>query len=175
MLRKLMVVAALALLPAAAANAQFQAGDWELTLGANAAHGPDLDGVNFSGNGAIGYFMTKELELSLRQSVGYTDTTSGINGGSSWDASTRIALDYHFDLGRWQPYIGANVGYVYGDGVSDTWEAAPEAGVKFFVNSTTFIQVGVEYQFFFDEGSDASDAFSDGQFLYSLGIGFRWH
>jgi outer membrane protein W len=175
MLRKLMVVAALALLPAAAANAQFQAGDWELTLGANAAHGPDLDGVNFSGNGAIGYFMTKELELSLRQSVGYTDTTSGINGGSSWDASTRIALDYHFDLGRWQPYIGGNIGYVYGDGVSDTWEAAPEAGVKFFVNATTFIQVGVEYQFFFDKNSDASQAFSDGQFVYGANIGFRWH
>src|SRR6187551_2770583 len=59
MLRKLMFVAAMALLPAAAANAQFQAGDWELTLGANAAHGPDLNGVNFSGNGAIGYFLTK--------------------------------------------------------------------------------------------------------------------
>jgi hypothetical protein len=175
MLRKLMVVAALALLPAAAANAQFQAGDWELTLGANAAHGPDVNGVSFSGSGALGYFLTKELEVGVRQSVGYTDLTSGANGGSSWDASTRIALDYHFDLGRWQPYIGGNIGYVYGDGVQDTWEAAPEAGVKFFVNATTFIQVGVEYQFFFDKNSDASQAFSDGQFLYALNIGFRLH
>jgi len=168
-----MVVAALALLPAAAANAQFQAGDWELTLGANAAHGPDLNGVTFAGNGGIGYFLTKELELGVRQSVGYTDVTA--SGGSTWDASTRVALDYHFDLGRWQPYIGGNIGYVYGDGVQDTWEAAPEAGVKFFVNASTFIQLGVEYQFFFDKNSDASQAFSDGQFLYGLNIGFRWH
>src|SRR5258706_9583562 len=173
MLRKLMVVAALALLPAMAAHAQFQAGDWELTLGANAAHGPDVNGVTFAGNGAIGYFLTKELEVGVRQSVGYTDLTSG--SGSTWDASTRVALDYHFDLGRWQPYIGGNIGYVYGDGVQDTWEAAPEAGVKFFVNATTFIQLGVEYQFFFDKNSDASQAFSDGQFLYGLNIGFRWH
>jgi hypothetical protein len=172
MLRKLMVVAAFALLPALAAQAQFQAGDYELTLGANAAHGPDLNGVNFSGTGSIGYFLTKEVELGLRQSIGYTDTNPG--GGSAWSASTRIAIDYHFDMGRWQPYIGANVGYVYGDGVNDTFEAAPEAGIKFFVNSTTFIQVGVEYQFFFDHNSDASQAFSDGQFVYGLNIGFRW-
>ena len=41
MLRKLMVVAALALLPAAVAQAQFQAGDWELTLSGNGSNGPD--------------------------------------------------------------------------------------------------------------------------------------
>jgi len=173
MLRKLMVVAAFALLPAMAAHAQFQAGDWELTLGANAAHGPDLNGVNLAGTGTLGYFLTKEVELGVRQSIGYSDTSAGSNG-SSWNASTRLALDYHFDLGRWQPYVGANIGYVYGDSVKDTFEAAPEAGVKFFVNSTTFIQVGVEYQFFFNNGSD-SDVFSDGQFIYGANIGFRWH
>jgi outer membrane protein W len=173
MLRKLMFVAAFALLPAAAAHAQFQAGDWELTLGANAAHGPDLNGVTFAGTGSLGYFLTNEVELGLRQSVGYSDVTQN-SGGSSWNASTRIALDYHFDLNRWQPYVGANIGYVYGDGVNDTFEAAPEAGIKFFVNSTTFIQFGVEYQFFFDKGSDATQAFSDGQFVYGLNIGFRW-
>src|SRR5258706_12334692 len=163
MLRKLMVVAALALLPAMAAHAQFQAGDWELTLGANAAHGPDLNGVTFSGNGAIRYFLTKELEIGVRQSVGYTDVTSGVNGGSSWDASTRVALDYHFDLGRWQPYIGANIGYVYGDGVQDTWEAAPEAGIKFFVNSSTFIQSGSNNNFFLEKTANAARPFSAAQ------------
>lgn len=174
MLRKLMVVAALALLPAAAANAQFQAGDWELTLSGQGSNGPDFDGTQFGVNGSLGYFLTKELELGVRQTIAYSDLTSA-GGGSAWNGSTRVAVDYHFDMGRWQPYVGANVGYVYGDAVTDSWLAGPEAGVKFFVNSTTFINLGVEYQFFFDEGSDASEAFSDGQFLYSLGIGFRWH
>lgn len=169
MLRKLMVVAALALLPAAAANAQFQAGDWELTLGGSGQNGPDFDGTTFNVNGSIGYFYTKNLEIAVRQGVGYTDI--GVDG-SNWTGSTRVALDWHFDLGRWQPYVGGNIGYVYGE--VDTWAAAPEAGVKFFVNSTTFIQLGVEYQFFFDDADDADDAFSDGQFVYGLNIGFRW-
>jgi outer membrane protein W len=172
MLRKLFVVAALGLLPAAVASAQFSAGDKELTLGGSGNNGPDFNGTTFAVNGSFGYFLTKEVEVGLRQSVGYTDLTGG--EGSAWSASTRLALDYHFDLNRWQPYIGGNIGYVYGDGVSDTWEAAPEAGIKFFVNSTTFIQFSAEYQFFFDKGSDASEAFSDGQFVYGLNIGFRW-
>jgi hypothetical protein len=172
MLRKFFVAAALMLLPAAAASAQFQAGDWELTLGGSGSNGPDFNGTTWAVNGGLGYFLTKEFEIGVRQSIAYTDI--GVEGGA-WNGSTRVALDYHFDLGRWQPYIGGNIGFVYGDGVHDTWEAAPEAGVKFFVNSTTFIQVGVEYQFFFDEDSDASDAFSDGQFIYGLNIGFRWH
>jgi len=174
MLRKLMVVAALALLPAVAAQAQFQAGDWELTLGGSGSNGPDFNGTSFAVNGNLGYFLTKELEIGVRQSVGYSDINGG-GSGSSWNGSTRFALDYHFDFGRWQPYVGANIGYVYGDAVNDTFEAAPEAGVKYFVNSTTFIQFGAEYQFFFDSNSDASNAFSDGQFVYGLNIGFRWH
>jgi hypothetical protein len=171
MLRKFFVAMALMLLPAVAANAQFQAQDWELTLGGSGSNGPDFNGTSWAVNGSLGYFLTKEFEVGVRQSVGYTD----INVGSAWNASTRVFIDYHFDLGRWQPYIGGNIGFVYGDSVKDTWEAAPEAGIKFFVNSTTFIQLSAEYQFFFDEGSDASDAFSDGQFVYGLNIGFRWH
>jgi len=79
-----------------------------------------------------------------------------------------------FDLEAWQPFVGGNFGYVYGDAVNDTFEAAPEAGVKYFVNSTTFIFAMVEYQFFFDSGDDIDNAFSDGQFLWSLGLGFRF-
>jgi hypothetical protein len=171
MLRKFFVAVALVLLPAAAANAQFQAGDWELTLGGSGSNGPDFNGTSWSVNGSLGYFLSKEFEVGVRQAIGYTD----IGVDSSWNGSTRIFVDYHFDLGRWQPYVGANVGYAYGDLTNDTWEAAPEAGVKFFVNSTTFIQFSAEYQFFFDNNSDASEAFSDGQFVYGLNIGFRWH
>ena len=31
-----------------------------------------------------------------------------------------------------------------------------------------------EYQFFFDKASSASGAFDDGQFVYTLGVGFRF-
>jgi hypothetical protein len=165
-----MVVAALVLLPVAA-QAQFQAGDKELTLSGQADNGPDFNGFRAGGSAQIGYFFTKEFEVSLQQTVNYDDI--GVQG-SNLSFSTGFAVDYHFDLGRMQPYIGANLGYQYGD-VNNTFQAGPEAGIKYFVNSTTFIKAGIEYEFFFDNDSDASDAFSDGRFIYQLGIGFRWH
>src|SRR3982750_4607786 len=108
MLRKFFVAVALVLLPAAAANAQFQAGDWELTLGGSGSNGPDFNGTTFAVNGSLGYFLTKEFEIGVRQSIGFNDI--GVAGGD-WAGSTRIAVDYHFDLGRWQPYIGGNIGF----------------------------------------------------------------
>lgn len=173
MLRRLMVVAALAVLPAVAAQAQFNQGDWELTLSGQGSNGPDFDGTSWSLDGQLGYFYTKNLEVGIRQTLTYTDIGITAGGGTAWTGATRLSLDWNFDTGRWVPYVGGNIGFAYGDGIHDTWEAGPEAGIKFFVNSTTFIRLGVEYEFFFDEGSD-STALSDGQFIYSLGIGFRW-
>ena len=175
MLRKgivlsVLAVAAVAMTPRST-YAYFEEGDKEITLSGTAANGPDFDGVTAGANGSIGYFITDNLELSLRQTVTYTDVGGA---GSSLNGATRVALDFHFDLEALQPFVGGNFGYVYGDAVNDTFEAAPEAGAKWFVNSTTFIFGMVEYQFFFDEGDDVSGSFSDGQFVYTLGIGFRF-
>lgn len=169
MLRKGIVVVALLMLPALSYG-YFEEGDKEVTLSGSAFHDGDLEGVTMSANGSLGYFITDNLEVSLRQSLAYTDIAvdSSING------STRAALDFHFDLEAWQPFVGGNFGFVYGDAVNDTFEVAPEAGVKWFVNSTTFIMAMVEYQFFFDSANEAADSFNDGQFIWSLGIGFRF-
>lgn len=172
MLRKLFLIPALGLLLLPAmAKAEFQEGDWELTLSGSGFNGPDFDGVSFNVNGSLGYFVSRDLELGVRQSVGYTDFFGSGSSGSSWQGSTRLFADWHFDMGAWRPFIGANFGYLYGDGVEDTLTYAPEAGVKYFVNPTTFIFVLAEYQIFCDKGSDFLD---DGQFVYSLGIGFRF-
>ncbi len=169
MLRKAVVLMALGLLPAVSFAQGFDAGDWELTFGANGVNDKDFSAVSLGGNASIGYFFTDALELSLRQGVNFSDV-----GESNLNASTRVALDWHFDLGQWQPFVGANIGYVYGDGIDDTFAAAPEVGVKYFVNNTTFIYVLAEYQFFFESGDDADDSFDDGQFVYTAGIGFRF-
>ena len=58
-------------------------------------------------------------------------------------------------MGRWWPFVGGSLGYIYGDAVSDTWVAGPEAGVRYFVNETTFILGLVEYEFFFDNADEA--------------------
>jgi hypothetical protein len=164
-----MVVAALLMLPTLSYG-YFEEGDKEITLSGQAANGTDWDGVIIGANGSLGYFITDNLELGIRQSLTYTDF--GVD--SSLNGSTRVAGDFHFDMEAWQPFVGANFGYVYGDAVNDTFEAAPEAGVKWFVNSTTFVFAMVEYQFFFDSADEAENAFEDGQFLWSLGIGFRF-
>ena len=169
MLRKGIVVAALLMLPTLSYG-YFEEGDKELTLSGSASNGPDFDGVFIGANASLGYFLTDNLELSIRQSLTYTD----VGVGSALNGSTRVAADFHFDLEALQPFVGGNFGYVYGDAVNDTFEAAPEAGVKYFVNSTTFIFAMVEYQFFFDTADDVSSSFSDGQFLWSLGLGFRF-
>jgi len=169
MLRKGIFIAALCLLPAMA-SAQAR-GPWELRLGGSGSNGPDFNGFTMAADGQLGYYFGDNLEVSLRQSVSYNDI-----GANFWSASTRFGLDYHFplgDQGQWQPFVGGEIGYVYGQGVHDTFEAGPEAGIKYYVNATTFIFFAAEYQFFFDQHSGSS-AFSDGQFIYSLGVGFRF-
>ena len=46
--------------------------------------------------------------------------------------------------------------------------------MKYFVNTTTFIFLDVQYEFFFRSNSNVGNAFKDGQFVYGLGIGFRF-
>ena len=170
--KRMWIVALLAMFIAPlAARADFRQGDFEVTLAGSGANGPDFDGTAFNVGGSLGYFLTDEFEVALRQSILFTDVGGS---GSDLNGSTRVAVDYNFNLGQWVPFVGANIGYAYGDTVSDTFVAGPEGGVKYFVNDTTFIFASVEYQFFFDEGDDLDDSFSDGQFLYGLGIGFKF-
>jgi len=175
MLRKFFWLAALgtlsvALLPSAArAQEYLDQGTYELTLSGTGSSNEDIDAGQFGIAANLGYFVTDQLELSLRQTLDYAD----FNAGTTVNASTGVAVDFHFDLDRWQPFIGAAIGYAYGDN-SDTFFAGPEAGVKYFVKADTFIYGLVQYQFFFDDGDDAQSAFDDGSFLYQLGIGFTW-
>ena len=157
------------LLPASTWAQGFTPGSKEILLNGAGVSDKDFDSTVFSIEGSFGYFFTRSIEVSVRQAVAATHVE---NEGSSWNAATRVAGDYHFDLGRWWPFVGANIGYIYGDDVTDTWEAGLEGGLKFFVNSTTFVLGMLEYEWFLDNDSD--DGFSDGQWLYIIGLGFKW-
>lgn len=163
MWRYAMILSALAvMLVPTVSQAQFKDGDWELTLSGAGSNDQDFRTGSASINGSVGYFLSKELELSVRQGVVWGD------GGSAWTGDSRFAVDYHIALNdRWVPFIGANIGYQYGDSIDDSWIAGPEAGVKFFLNSTTFVQVLASYEFDLNNGID------DGAFFYGLGIGVR--
>jgi hypothetical protein len=148
----------------------YQQGDMELTLAGSGSSDESLDGTVFNIEGGLGYFMTQNFEVIWRQGVSYAD----IPGEDDWNASTRFAFDYNFDMGNVFPYIGVNIGYLYGDTVEEQFIAGPEGGVKYFVNDTTFITAGIEYQFLFEDADEANDNFEDGRFVYLLGLGFKF-
>ncbi len=156
-------------LPATTFAQGFMQGDKEILLNGAGVSDKDFDSTVFSIEGSFGYFFTKNIEVALRQAVAATHVE---NEGSSWNAATRGALDYHFDLGRWWPFVGANIGYIYGEDVTDTWEAGLEGGLKFFVNNTTFVLGMLEYEWFLN--NDDSDGFNNGQWVYVIGLGFKW-
>jgi hypothetical protein len=167
MLRKFFVIPALAvmLLPAVS-FAQFEQGDWELTLVGSGGSDRDLDSTVLSAGGSLGYFLSPEVEVGVRQSVGFSD----IEGGdSTFDGITRAFLLYHFDLDRWQPFVGVNGGYRYGDLTVDDMVGGLEGGVKWFANNTTFIYATIGYDVLLRRSWRDS-----GGWVYGLGIGFRF-
>lgn len=149
----------------------FQKGHWELTLGGNGSSDESFDSTIFSAAGSVGHFVTDNFELLLRQDIKYSEVASG---DDLWNGGTRIGMDYHFSIEALYPFVGASVGYLYGDTVEEQFVAGPQVGVKFFANSTTFLLGMVEYEFFFNDTSNAKDNYDDGRFVYNVGIGFIW-
>jgi hypothetical protein len=145
--------------------------DWEFTLQGTGTSDDELENNTLSLEFSLGYFLSKNLELGLRQGIGYSDPK---DGNDTWNASTRGFADYHIDLQQWQPFLGVNFGYLYGDDVNESWTAGPEVGVKYFVKPNTFIHLLVEYNATFDDADTADEAFDDGRFVYALGMGIAW-
>jgi hypothetical protein len=172
-IKSLVAAAVIAVSACSVASAQSDVQrQWELILGGSGTSSNDFDSGGFSVNTQVGYYFTDQWQVNVRQLLGYSDF-----GDSSWQGATRVGLDYHFDFGQDQrivPFVGAEIGYLYGDGTNDTFAAGPEGGVKAYVNDTTFIYGSVLYEFLFDSGDDVDSNIDDGQFVYSLGIGFRW-
>jgi hypothetical protein len=156
--------------PAAAFAQGFGQGDKDLLLSGFGVSSDGLDSTTLSASGSLGYFFTDRLEGSVRQDVSFVDVE---DGDSAWAATTRVAADYYFDVGAYWPFVGVNLGLIYGDDVEDSWVFGPEVGLKYFVNSTTYIvgMIGVEW--LSDEGGD-DDLYDDARWVYALGIGFRW-
>lgn len=162
-----LLIAVFSLVLAASALAQPAAGDWEITLGGGGNADNHFNTGGFNLGGSFGYFLTDNWETGIRQSVGFSSSPD------RWRGSTRGAVDYNFQLGKFVPFIGANLGYVYGEDFDNTWAAAPEIGLKYFVLDKTFIFATGEYQFFFRHARDIDNRFKDGQFAITFGVGFN--
>lgn len=147
-----------------------RAGEWEFTLGGGGTSNKDFDnslgGLNFS----VGYFLSDTFEVSVRQSVNYSNGA----GSGEYDGSTFVAVDQHFGTGRLRPFVGLNFGGLYGDNTSDTWAAGIEGGLKLYVLPKTFVFALVNYAWTFNDSNAATDNFDDGAFLWTVGMGFNF-
>ncbi len=171
MLRKLQILLVVSMLAMPVATlAGYTAGTREMTLSGSGGSDKSFDNTAFSAEVSFGHFFTPIVEGIIRQGIGITDTP----GDNGWNGSTRLGVDFNFEYGKWVPFLGANIGYLYGDGVKEQFVAGPLAGFKAFVNETTFVIAGVEYEFLFEDAGDADSTFDDGRFVYTLGLGFKW-
>lgn len=145
------------------------AGSQEFSLSGTGTSNNDFDNGSFGLSASYGQYINPNLMWGVRQNLSWAD-----NGPSSWIGSTRLALDYHFGEGKLRPFVGANLGVVYGDDVEGTGIVSPELGLKYYVNPTTFLMGMAEYQVFFESSDDINNNFDDAAFVYTVGMGFNF-
>ncbi|MBS0632611.1 MAG: outer membrane beta-barrel protein [Verrucomicrobia bacterium] len=144
----------------------------EFTIGGGGGANTEIDSSFGSVNLSLGQYTTENNLWSLRQSVMYVNPDGG---SQSWNGWTRLAYDRHFGTtGAWRPFVGVNAGRIYGDAVHDSWTAGLETGAKYYVTPRTFVQLTVEYGWFFDNGDNFDTQFHDGQWSWGVGVGYRF-
>jgi hypothetical protein len=160
-------VVALASAGVASTFAQPQGGDWEFTLGGSGNANNKFSTGGFGLSGSVGYFFNENFETALRQNWNYD--TSGPN--DQWSGATRLAADWHFLLGNFVPFVGANVGLDY-NRYDNSWGVGPELGFKYYVHERTFILAMGEYRWNFDRIRDIDNNSDNGTFVFTVGVGF---
>lgn len=138
----------------------FQKDDWTLSLNGGGANDKNFDDVAFNLSLSLSRFVTDSFEIGLTQNAAYQDGFNGL---------TAIFANYNFRLEnpKFVPYIGANIGYSYGEDIEDIFRGGPQVGLKYFVNTTTYVYGQMSYLM------DLED-FDNGAFAYGIGIGFRF-
>lgn len=159
----------------------------ELQLAISTFKSRGVDNGTASGEITYGRYLSDSWQLGVIQGLNY----AFINDGDDiWSASTVGFADYHFGDGQpvkgsTVPYAGLFLGAVYNDDDS-TGTIGPNLGIKKYVEDSTFINVRYRYEWFFDDlefgsPSEAGDSFqtvsdnkSDGNHVFSIGLGYRF-
>jgi hypothetical protein len=149
----------------------FRSGDWDLQLGGTGGSSRNWNGGNVAATASLGYLLTDNLELSVRQSLLVSDSRGSQN---IKNGATAVAFDVNFATGPVVPFLGVNFGRLYGDTVVDSWNAAPEGGVKWFVKRDAYVLAMAEYAIQFEDISDVDNGWHDGAFVYTLALGLTF-
>ena len=147
----------------------FSAGDRTFTIGGSGGSDKDFEVNYVSVQAGASWFLADSVSVGIRQELNFID----VYGSDEWSGSTRVGIDYVMSWGMVSPYLGVNVGYVYGDAIEDQFIAGPNIGLRIFLNETTFISMATEYQVLFEAGDEASDVYDDGRLVYVMGIGVK--
>jgi hypothetical protein len=169
MKRKLQIAAALlGLWPIIILAAQ---GDREFQLSGNGSSNNNFNTNNFGASTSLSYYRTGSQEIGVRQGI---SIASFEDAPDAWNGTTRGFYDFNFELDTLRLFIGMNAGYIYGSQVDDAFIAGPEAGLDIPVKSETFISLGIEYPFLFQQIDRVDEAIDNGLLVYTLGIGFSF-
>lgn len=143
----------------------------EFSISGTGSSDKEFDNNAFALDATYGYYLSSSSAIGFRQSASVTDSEGN---DADWNGSTRFFYDYHFGEQKLRPFLGVNIGYIYGESVDETFIAGPELGLKYYVLPSTFIVGQIEYQFLFDSANDADSRFDDGAFAYGVGIGYNF-
>ena len=150
------------------------AGEREFSISGTGSSDDDFDNSSFGIVADLGWYRSENTVWGFRQSLNFADIEGADLTDDFWNGATRGYFDYNFGTSNMRPFVGGSLGYIYGDGVDNNFFAGLETGIRYYVLESTFILGRAEYQWFFDRGSDADNAFEDGAWAFSLGIGYNF-
>lgn len=142
------------------------AGWWELTLAGSGTSTDNFDSNSLGVNVGIGYYLTENIPVNLRQFGGF----SLVDGGDdSWSGQTVASIDYQFDFGKWQPFVGFAIGGNYGKATDEDFIYGPEIGLKYYLGEATFAYGQALYTL-----TGVDNCCNDGVFNYTIGLGWNF-
>lgn len=118
----------------------------------------------------VGTASGASLPALLRQPVSTVAPASATD--LQLNAAHRIGFDQYLSEGAFRPFVGVNIGRLYGD-PDGQWSAGLGGGAKYYVQPRTFVQASVEYGWMFSSAR-ATERFTDGQWTWSMGLGFTF-
>jgi hypothetical protein len=159
------------LITSSAAMAAPRDGSNELMISGGFFHQEGSDDGSLNVDLSYGYYLTPGWQLGIRQAL---NSTFREDARDFWQATTAPFINYNIRLTDIiVPYVGAFIGAVWNDN-DISGIIGPQAGVKFFVHNTAFLNLGYRYEFFFSRFESIDDNSSRGNHVFNIGVGFHW-
>lgn len=112
------------------------------------------------------------LEVLARQPLEFVGPATASE--SKLGLVARLALDQELSAGAFRPFVGVNVGRLYGELAREDWAAGIAAGARYFVQPRTFVRASAEYGWMFSHARGFNDRLAEGSWTWSMGLGITF-